>query len=414
VYENFFHLRTKPFELVPNPVFLFRSQSHRKAISYLEYGIAERNGFVLLSGEVGSGKTTLLRSLLKGLNGNYAVSKIFNTNVSSEQLISLINEDFGLDVQGKDKIKLLRELNDFLIKQYAEGKNSILIIDEAQNLTAELLEETRMLSNLETDKAKLLHIILVGQPELRKTLSRPELRQLRQRINISYHLRPLSKGETEEYIFHRLEVAGNREALRFDEGTLDVIYGFSGGIPRLINIICDFILLSAHLEETHDVSREMVQEIAADLTLENLYHQELEQEQFDVNFLGGHLKDILKRLEELEDVSRQTSEASPEGRDFVSRLAMLEEQVKTIAVDVQRELSSHLGKLEEMSPDGEDRQREQRVLLERLIDLEDWTKKIVDRSQKNFVVLRKKYNEISHEIQGIKRKNGFFGKLFNL
>ncbi|VAX34744.1 FIG022606: AAA ATPase, partial [hydrothermal vent metagenome] len=210
MYEAFYNLKVKPFELVPSPDFLFLSRSHRKALTYLKYGITEKVGFMLLTGEVGSGKTTLIRNLVKGLDSNIVLSKIFNTKVSSEQLISLINEDFGLDVNGKDKISLLRELNDFLIEQYAKKHNPILVIDEAQNLTPELLEEVRMLSNLETDDAKLLQIVLVGQPELKKVLARPELRQLRQRISISCHIYPITRAETEEYIFHRLEVAGNR------------------------------------------------------------------------------------------------------------------------------------------------------------------------------------------------------------
>ncbi|MFO0752938.1 MAG: AAA family ATPase [Thermodesulfovibrionales bacterium] len=191
--------------------------------------------------------------------------------MSSEQLIALVNEDFGLRTKGKDKVQMLKELNDFLIRHYAKGYHSVLIIDEAQNLGPELLEEVRMLSNLETDSAKLLHIILVGQPELRKTISLPELEQLRQRININCHISPLTRGEAEEYILHRLEVAGNRDAVHFSGETLDIIYHYSRGIPRLLNVICDFILLSAFVEETKDLSADMVRDIIGDLELENRY-----------------------------------------------------------------------------------------------------------------------------------------------
>ncbi|MEW5745338.1 MAG: XrtA/PEP-CTERM system-associated ATPase [Nitrospirota bacterium] len=271
MYESFFNFRTKPFELVPNPDFIYLSKAHRRAMTYLDYGIKEKAGFILLTGEVGSGKTTILRDLLKKLDGRVTVSKVFNTKVTSEQLIAMINDDFGLPVKGKDKVQLLKDLFDFLIGQYAKGYHSVLIIDEAQNLSVELLEEVRMLSNLETDSAKLLQIILSGQPELRRVLSLPELQQFRQRINISCHIYPLTRAEAEEYIFHRLEIAGNKEAVNFSETALDSIYQYSRGIPRLMNIICDFLLLSAFVEETRELSAEMVTDVIGDLELENKY-----------------------------------------------------------------------------------------------------------------------------------------------
>ena len=249
MYLSFFNFTCKPFDLVPNPEFMFLSKTHKKAITYLDYGIRERVGFVLLTGEVGSGKTTIIRDLINKNLDQVVLAKIFNTNANSEQLLAMINDDFNLPVQGKDKITLLRDLNHFLVEQYAKGTQPLLIIDEAQNLSAETLEEIRMLSNLETADSKLLQIILVGQPELRSQLARPELRQLRQRISIQCHLQPLSRQEVEEYILHRLEVAGNREALRFTPAAFDVIAKYSCGIPRLINIICDFLLLAAFAEE---------------------------------------------------------------------------------------------------------------------------------------------------------------------
>ena len=300
MYKQFFHLKRKPFELIPNPEFLFLSGSHRKAITYLDYGIREKIGFMIFTGEVGSGKTTIIRNLIKKLNGKVTLSKVFNTKVSSEQLISMINEDFGLDVNNKDKIVLLRELNDFLIEEYANNHQPILIIDEAQNLSSELLEEVRMLSNLETDSAKLLQIIMVGQPELRKTLARPELRQLRQRISISCHLLPLKREETEEYILHRLKVAGNREAVGFSDGTFDIIHNFSRGIPRLVNIICDFLMLSAFVDGTKEFTADLVKEVAGELEMENKYWQDEAPKQ-TVAAKGRLLKKILWRIDRLEE-----------------------------------------------------------------------------------------------------------------
>ncbi len=271
MYESFFNLKSKPFDLLPNPEFLFPSKSHKRALTYLDYGIRERTGFILLTGEIGSGKTTIIRDLINKRHERVILSKIFNTRVDFDQLIAMVNDDFNIPIEGKDKIALLRDLNDFLIDQYARGNKPTLIIDEAQNLTPQLLEEIRMLSNLETDDAKLLQIILVGQPELRKTLAMPSLLQLRQRISIYCHIHPLSRHEVEEYILHRLEVAGNREAVKFSGESVDIIFTYSRGIPRLINIICDFLMLSAFAEETTDIDKELVQDIIGDLDFENQY-----------------------------------------------------------------------------------------------------------------------------------------------
>ena len=271
MYKSFFNLRIKPFDLLPDPRFIYLSKSHKKALTYLDYGIMERSGFVLLTGEVGSGKTTLIRDLLEKRYEHVIVSKIFNTRVTSEQLLAMVNEDFGLAVQGKDKVTLIRDLNEFLIDQYAAGTQPVLIIDEAQNLSAELLEEVRMLSNLEATDSKLLQIILVGQPELRTTLAASELRQLRQRININCHLQALTRAEIELYIIHRLEVAGNSEAVQFSSDSFDAIFRYSRGIPRLINIICDFLMLSAFADETTLISIEMIREVIGDLDFENYY-----------------------------------------------------------------------------------------------------------------------------------------------
>jgi len=271
MYKAFFKLNIKPFDLLPDPRFIYLSKSHKKALAYLDYGIRERSGFILLTGEVGSGKTTLIRNLLDTHYEHVVLSMIFNTQVTSEQLLAMINEDFGLVTQGKDKVSLIRDLNGFLISQYAAGNQPILIIDEAQNLSPELLEEVRMLSNLEASNSKLLQIVLVGQPELRLILSAPKLRQLRQRININCHLHALNREEVEQYIIRRLEVAGNISAVSFVPESLDAIYQYSRGIPRLINIICDFLMFLAFAEESTALSAEMVQDVIGDLDFENHY-----------------------------------------------------------------------------------------------------------------------------------------------
>ncbi len=267
MYLQYFGFKVKPFDLLPNPQFLYLSTSHRKAISYLEYGLQEKAGFILLSGEIGSGKTTIIRDIIRRMDARTSLALLFNTRVTSEQLVAMINDEFGLPVEGKGKVGLLRDLNDFLIDQYAKKIQPIIIIDEAQNLSMENLEEIRLLSNLETATNKLVQIVLVGQPELKAMIARSELAQLRQRISIACHLSPLTRDEMEKYILHRLDVAGNREAIVFLPETFDIIFQYSGGTPRLVNIFCDFLLLSAFAEKRRELSVEMVQEVVGDVAL---------------------------------------------------------------------------------------------------------------------------------------------------
>lgn len=271
MYTSYFGLREKPFDLLPNPDFLYPSRAHKRALTYLTHGIKERAGFILLTGEVGSGKTTLIRNMIRSQLRDSVLAKVFNTRVDSLQLLVQINGDFGLDTDGRDKATLLRELNDFLIDQYAQRRQAVLIIDEAQNLSAEILEEVRMLSNLETDRDKLLQIILVGQPELRDILAGPGLLQLRQRIQINCHLQPLNVNEVREYILFRLEKAGNSEALTFADDAVEAIATYSRGIPRLINILCDYIMIDAFSAQARTIEGAVVHELAADLSFEAQY-----------------------------------------------------------------------------------------------------------------------------------------------
>ncbi len=325
MYEEFFGFNAKPFELVPDPEFLYLSRVHKKAITYLEYGIRERNGFLLITGEIGSGKTTIIRNILKSLDEKVTLSKIFNTKVTSEQLLAMINDDFGLDVAGKDKIALLRQLNEFLVDEFVAGRQPVILIDEAQNLDIDLLEEVRLLSNLETDKSKLVQIILVGQPELRRTLADDRLRQLRQRICISCHIDHLSKSEVEEYIFHRLEKAGNRSAVEFGEGAIDLIYLFSRGVPRLINIICDFLLLSAFVEEKKVICTDLVKEVIGEIESESkFWGDESGDGNAPVTAANG------KALEEMSAKVTRLEASLGDGGTAASELSNLSEQIKML------------------------------------------------------------------------------------
>jgi len=348
MYEKHFSFKYKPFELVPNPDFLFLSNTHKKAITYLDYGIKEKMGFILLTGEVGSGKTTIIRNLIKNLDDSIILSKINNTKVSSEQLISMINEDFGLDIEGKSKTRLLSELNEFLIEQYSKKLQPVLLIDEAQNLTPDLLEEIRLLSNLETDRAKLLQIILVGQPELKRTLGLPELRQLRQRININYHISPLTIEETAQYIKHRLTVAGNPEVIKFDGDMLEIIYQFSRGIPRLINILCDFALLTAYVDGHKEVNVETVREVAKDLESHGYWNEAqsvgTEYEREGKGLESVKTKEIISKLIRLEEMlKRSIAEVS----SLKERMIQVEERIFKV-IDGREEISEIKGKLSDL------------------------------------------------------------------
>ena len=267
MYTTFFGFTCKPFQLTPDPEFLFMSRVHKRALTYLNYGVADNSGFILITGEIGTGKTTVIRSMIKKIPQEIRIARINNTKVNSTQLISMINEDFGVDTKGDDKTQMLSKLTNFLINQYAQGGRSMIIIDEAQNLSPGLLEEIRLLSNLETDKSKLLQIILIGQPELNAVLARPELEQLRQRIAVHTHISPLSRDETEAYILHRLRVAGNENAVTFQDGVMDAVYAFTMGTPRLINITCDFLLLAAFADGITSIDTDLVREITGDLTV---------------------------------------------------------------------------------------------------------------------------------------------------
>jgi len=246
VYKNFFGFKERPFKLVPDPVYLYLSQSHEEALAHLAYAVSQGEGFVEIIGEVGTGKTTLCRVFLENLDETVEAAYIFNPRLDAVHLLKAINDEFGIDAAAENAKNLIDTLNAFLLRKKGEGKKIILLIDEAQNLNREVLEQLRLLSNLETTKNKLLQIILVGQPELGETLDSYELRQLGQRITLRCLLTPLTFKETREYITHRLNLASRKPDIFFDRAACRAVYKFSQGIPRLINIACDRALLTAY------------------------------------------------------------------------------------------------------------------------------------------------------------------------
>lgn len=245
MYQTFFSLKERPFKLVPNPEYFFLSKSHEEALAHLNYAISQGDGFVEITGEVGTGKTTLCRVFLDGLDDKTEAAYIFNPKLDPQQLLKTINDEFGIRCDADDTKELIDTLNAYLIEKKREGKNVILLIDEAQNLAVNVMEQLRLLSNLETNKFKLLQIILVGQPELGELLDSHELRQLGQRITLSCHLTPLNPKEMRQYIEHRLHIAGRKPSVQFTRSAYGAIYKYSGGTPRLVNIVCDRSLLTA-------------------------------------------------------------------------------------------------------------------------------------------------------------------------
>jgi len=269
VYNAYFGFSEAPFNITPDPSFLYQSESHREGLAQLLYGINARRGFIVLTGEVGTGKTTLIQALLRQLDANTQTALIFSAITNPVDLLRYVCEEFALvepmraALEAHDYISLL---NEFLLRGYRAGENAALIIDEAQNLSADVLESIRLLSNFETPKDKLLQILLVGQPELTDRLNTPQLRQLRQRVTLRHRLRPLSLAECREYIAIRLKQAGGSSTI-FSPGAIDEIHQFSGGIPRLINVICDNAMINAYALDHREVDPLIIQEVAEDLCL---------------------------------------------------------------------------------------------------------------------------------------------------
>ncbi len=260
MYQEFYGLKEKPFVLTPDPQFLYLSEGHRTAIESLLYGIHQKEGFMVIYGDIGTGKTTICRALLEKLNGIVNSAVIFNSFLTEEELLESILQDFGYSSRGRSRKERIDALNKLLIRYLSQGKNAVLIVDEAQNLSVPVLEQIRMLSNLETEKEKMLQIILIGQLELDQKLKLPELKQLNQRIAIRHRLLPLTRAETESYIYQRLQIAGAHGNITFSSSALSEINKYSKGIPRLINLLCDRALLGGFVYQTHHISKKIVKE----------------------------------------------------------------------------------------------------------------------------------------------------------
>lgn len=263
MYEEYFGFKEKPFSLLPDPGFLYMSKKHRQALSMLEYGLMNQAGFTVITGEIGAGKTTLIRQLLEQVDQDLTVGLVSNTHSSFGEMLQWVLLAFGLAYRGKEKVEMYETLVDFLINEYSNNRRTVLIIDEAQNMSMEGLEELRMLSNINANKDQIFQLILVGQPELKEKLRRPELTQFAQRIAVDFHLETLGLQETWKYIRHRLRIAGGDPDL-FDSAACAAIHYYTRGVPRLINVLCDTALVCAFAEEMNYIDADLIHDVVKD------------------------------------------------------------------------------------------------------------------------------------------------------
>jgi len=258
MYLDYFKLKEKPFQLTPDSDYLYMSHAHTRAMAYMDYSTWNSEGFVVITGGVGAGKTILLKKFLTELTSNILVAKIFQTQLDEVEFLQAVLVEFGLTPFNAKKVELMDMLNSFLIEHYASGKQIVLLVDDAQNLSPRVLEEIRMLSCLETNKEKILHIILLGQPELNQLIESPDLEQLMQRVRLRFHISSLTESETEQYIKHRLKVAGNTNEKLFSSECFPAIHRYTGGVPRLVNSLCDTALTCAYADDLKEVSLDTV------------------------------------------------------------------------------------------------------------------------------------------------------------
>ena len=270
MYEAFFGFREKPFNLTPDPKFLYLSAKHNEAFAHLEFGLKQRGGFMAVTGEVGTGKTTLCRYFLERLDDNTLSAFILYPSLGTTELLRSVNKDLGIPAEGESDKELIDCLHEFLLESRREGKNIVLVIDEAQNLSRDVLEQVRLISNLETDTEKLIQIVLIGQSELNDMLAQTDLRQLSQRVTARYHLTPLTRQDLTQYIRHRLAVAGGIGKVDFTAGALRAVHRYSKGIPRLINLVCDRALLEAFVYEQNEITGSIVRQAVKELEVKEL------------------------------------------------------------------------------------------------------------------------------------------------
>jgi general secretion pathway protein A len=319
MYEEFYGLKERPFNLIPDPDYLYLSPQHKLAKAYLEYGISQRVGFVLLTGEIGAGKTTLIKALIKSYSGDHRLGVLYQTSVGAEDLLELLLQEFEVRGRFTSRASRLAAFNQFLLSAYSRREHVVLLVDEAQNLGPEALEELRLLSNLQAGKDPLLQVILVGQSGLREKLKHPALRQLAQRIAVHYHLRPLERVETKEYILFRIHRAGGSGI--FTEAALDRVYEYTRGVPRRINAWCDLALVAGFAEGRREIDADFIDTVVAaqggtleeeidesqDAATKGLAGAQAPISEMSTNNLKGEIADLAGRLTRLEGMCLEIS-----------------------------------------------------------------------------------------------------------
>jgi general secretion pathway protein A len=331
MYESFYGLTAKPFQLKPDPSFYFGSKGHKRAMAYLEYGLSQGEGFIVITGEVGAGKTTLVRNLFRQLDSEKILAaQIVNTHLSSDDTLRMVAGAFGLPFEDASKATLLTRIEQFLRQCDQRGQRALLVVDEAQNLSPQTVEELRMLSNFQTDDKSLLQTFLLGQPEFRKTLLSPEMLQLRQRVIATYHLGPLDAAETRTYIEHRLQTVGWKGDPTIDDAAFSEIHAFTGGIPRKINTLCDRLFLMGFLEELHGFSGSEVQEVIKDIQQE--FELPDDENEIDGRIDDHHLRELA--IQALADQPRDDLDVMDE------RLSRIERSVVSVLDALKKILSS--------------------------------------------------------------------------
>jgi len=329
MYTEYYHLSAKPFQLKPDPDFFFGSAGHKRAMAYLEYGMAQEEGFIIITGEVGAGKTTLVRNLFKKMESDKIVAaQIANTGLNSDDTLRIVSAAFGLEYEGLSKASLLIGIEKFLHQCDQNGKRALLVVDEAQNLSSHTVEELRMLSNYQTDKKPLLQTFLLGQPEFRKILLGEDMQQLRQRVAATYHLGPMNQTETKSYIEHRLSTAGWNNDPSFSEDAYTAIYNYTGGIPRKINTLCERVLLMGCLEEIHKLGITEINDVIRDI-----------QQEYDMPI-------VETKMPEVSEVTTNTSEEEsvPGLRKMDDRLIKMENSISSVLDLLKKVLSSSKAK----------------------------------------------------------------------
>jgi len=335
MYLEHFGLSAQPFRLTPDSDFLFMSESHSRAKVYMDYTVWNREGFVVITGEIGCGKTTLIQKLLSELNESVIVAKVFQTQLDEVEFLQAVLVEFGLNPFNAKKVELLDMLNTFLVDQFLQGKQIVLVVDDSHNLNLKVLEEIRMFASLETRKEKILHVILVGQPQLNEMLDHPDMQQLMQRVKLRYHIRALNEPEVSEYVRHRLSIAGAAKAL-FTPQALPLIYRYAGGIPRLINTLCDTALTCAYADNLKEITPQVLETAARELQWPP-YAERVEKNRLKVRPISaeGGVQGILReQAQTLATIAAQLSkleERTPALESIEKSLAAIEMHLRNLA-----------------------------------------------------------------------------------